>query len=533
MPIAIPADNVVGCYKLHRRLGGGAFGEVWVGSHCLLGGYYAVKVVPANGLGAIEREGVGRYKNLANGHPGLVPINDFGEVEGLCYYYGMPLADDVKGPAPLRDPNQYEPLTLERYWKLHKPLPLDTVLTVGRHLLRALQDLHDAALVHRDVKLGNVVRMDGVWKLTDVSLLIRRDEITTNSGTPWFVPPEGNKDRRADLFALGKILFLLATDLPRSDFEDFMQERQTIPGTDDRRASLQKIIKCACQDDPNKRYQTAAEMRQAFDPLIKPVSITVVLDEDICSFTAERRREFIEKLRRQGYNVSGDPRFEPGSVRVTLQLMPDEAERLAAAVRAGEFAEFHAVAVEMAEPAFPHLPTATRGRMATTHASRSMMEQGSSVLEPRTHAASDIYRSVIHDSRLEKSPREVPTHMTAAVQNESIKIERHGDIAVITPSSEVERMPENMMEQAAQLVLATLRSDPPAGLVFDLSQVDYVGSVFLSFLLRCHKRIKEKGCEVVLAGASPRARELLHMTALDALWALYDSRAQALAALGD
>jgi anti-anti-sigma factor len=123
--------------------------------------------------------------------------------------------------------------------------------------------------------------------------------------------------------------------------------------------------------------------------------------------------------------------------------------------------------------------------------------------------------------------------MTVPSQNQSIKIERHGDIAVITPSSEVERMPENMMEQAAQLVLAPLRSDPPAGLVFDLSQVDYVGSVFLSFLLRCHKRVKEKGCEVVVAGASPRARELLHMTALDTLWALYDSRAQALAALGD
>jgi anti-anti-sigma factor len=116
-------------------------------------------------------------------------------------------------------------------------------------------------------------------------------------------------------------------------------------------------------------------------------------------------------------------------------------------------------------------------------------------------------------------------------QNQSIKIERHRDIALITPSPEVERMPENMMEQAAQLVLAPLRADPPAGLIFDLSQVDYVGSVFLSFLLRCHKRVKEHGSEVVVAGASPRARELLHMTALDTLWALYDTRAEALAAL--
>jgi anti-sigma B factor antagonist len=115
--------------------------------------------------------------------------------------------------------------------------------------------------------------------------------------------------------------------------------------------------------------------------------------------------------------------------------------------------------------------------------------------------------------------------------SQSFHIERHGDIAIITPSPEVERMPENLMEQAALMVLVPLRSDPPAGLIFDLSRVDYVGSVFLSFLLRCHKRVKEHGSEVVVAGASPRARELLHMTALDTLWALYDSRTEALSAL--
>jgi anti-anti-sigma factor len=117
------------------------------------------------------------------------------------------------------------------------------------------------------------------------------------------------------------------------------------------------------------------------------------------------------------------------------------------------------------------------------------------------------------------------------MHNQSIRIERHGDIAIITPSPEVEKMPEPLMEQAASLVLAPLKSDPPTGLIFDLSQVDYVGSVFLSFLLRCHKRVKEHGSEVVVAGASTRARDLLHMTALDTLWALYDTRSEAIAAL--
>ena len=92
-------------------------------------------------------------------------------------------------------------------------------------------------------------------------------------------------------------------------------------------------------------------------------------------------------------------------------------------------------------------------------------------------------------------------------------------------------MPENLMEQAAQMVLAPLRADPPAGLIFDLSQ----------------RRLRRLGVPVVPAalpqarqGARQRggrgrrlqpARELLHMTALDTLWALYADRAEAIAAL--
>jgi len=117
-------------------------------------------------------------------------------------------------------------------------------------------------------------------------------------------------------------------------------------------------------------------------------------------------------------------------------------------------------------------------------------------------------------------------------QSQSFRVERHGDIAVIIPSPEVESMHEALIQQAAQMVLAPLREDAPAGLVIDLSQVSYFGSVFISFLLRCHMLVKKHGSEVVLAGTSERIRELLHLTALDTLWAIYDTRAEALEALG-
>ena len=121
---------------------------------------------------------------------------------------------------------------------------------------------------------------------------------------------------------------------------------------------------------------------------------------------------------------------------------------------------------------------------------------------------------------------------TRTVGGESFQVERRGDIAVVTPSPAIEQMPENLVEQAAQMVLAPLREEPPNGLIVDLCQVNYFGSVFISFLLRCHMLVKKHGSEVVLTGASERIRELLHLTALDTLWAIYSSRAEALEALG-
>jgi anti-sigma B factor antagonist len=115
--------------------------------------------------------------------------------------------------------------------------------------------------------------------------------------------------------------------------------------------------------------------------------------------------------------------------------------------------------------------------------------------------------------------------------DQSFRIERHGEIAVVIPSPKVEEMHEGLIDQAAKMVVNTLREDPPAGIVVDLSQVNYVGSVFVSFLLRCYMFSKKAGSEIVLAGASEPARELLHLLDLETLWAIYDSRKEAIEAL--
>ena len=76
-----------------------------------------------------------------------------------------------------------------------------------------------------------------------------------------------------------------------------------------------------------------------------------------------------------------------------------------------------------------------------------------------------------------------------------------------------------------------LRDQEVPMIVFDLSDVSYFGSVFLALLLRCHKFVRPRGGELVLCGASKMAIELLRVTALDTLWAIYDTREEALDAV--
>lgn len=117
-------------------------------------------------------------------------------------------------------------------------------------------------------------------------------------------------------------------------------------------------------------------------------------------------------------------------------------------------------------------------------------------------------------------------------QQDDFELEWHGDAVVVVPASNVENMSWDVVENAADLVLAPLARQKVPLVVIDLSRVSYFGSVFLALLLRCHKLVRQKGGELVLCGASELARELLQITNLDTLWAIYDSRDEALEAVG-
>jgi anti-sigma B factor antagonist len=124
---------------------------------------------------------------------------------------------------------------------------------------------------------------------------------------------------------------------------------------------------------------------------------------------------------------------------------------------------------------------------------------------------------------------------TASVDspNDFFQITQTGDCLIVVPHPEAENLASNILELAAEMVLAPLRDQPSGNVIFDLSQIKFFGSEFISFLLRCHLIVKKRGCELSLCGVGERIRELLRQTALDTLWAIYDSRQEALDALMD
>jgi anti-sigma B factor antagonist len=116
-------------------------------------------------------------------------------------------------------------------------------------------------------------------------------------------------------------------------------------------------------------------------------------------------------------------------------------------------------------------------------------------------------------------------------RDEVFTIERHGDLTIITMTRSLEAIEFGLEEQVADMVLKPLRGQENPLIVFDLSQVDNFGSMFLALLIRCWKLAMSQGGTMALSGVTDRTRELLRVTALDMVWPMYDSKREAMEAL--
>jgi hypothetical protein len=204
--------SVLGPYTIEREIGAGGMGRVFLARDNRLGRAVALKAVsPARARGDTERERLRREAQAAAAlaHPGICTIYALEELDGELYI----AAEYVDGQT-LR-----EEIAAGR-----RPSPRQ-LLADARALASALGSAHAKGLTHRDIKPENVMRrVDGQLKILDFGLarLPQAGEVAPRLtqtgalvGTPAYMAPEQLNgevvDARADVFALGVLLYELAT----------------------------------------------------------------------------------------------------------------------------------------------------------------------------------------------------------------------------------------------------------------------------------------------------------------------------------
>jgi eukaryotic-like serine/threonine-protein kinase len=220
-----------GRYRLVERIASGGMGEVWRGVDEILGRPVAVKLLSAAHAG--DEQFRARFRAEARyaaslSHPGIARVFDYGETQFA-----------LGGTTPLQPPGNPrglggaylvmelvngEPLSaiLERVGRLAPEVTLDIVGQAAR----ALEAAHEAGIVHRDIKPGNLLIMaDGTTKITDFGIAKAREAQTAQltatgivMGTALYVSPEqatgSTVTGASDIYSLGVVAYECLTGQP-------------------------------------------------------------------------------------------------------------------------------------------------------------------------------------------------------------------------------------------------------------------------------------------------------------------------------
>ncbi len=253
-------------HQLVRRIGKGAYGEVWLARN-VLGTYRGVKIIRRATFEDDrpfdrEFEGIQRFEPISRSHPGFVAILHVGRNDAArCFYYVMEVADDADHQQQI-NPETYVPRTLSEEVKKRGRLPVAECIQIAASLSAALAHLHRQGLIHRDIKPANIIYVDGTPRLADVGLVTHAREQASCVGTFGFMPNEGPGTARADIYALGMVLYHIAVGEKVSQFPRL--PTLVVDGPDwTSFTRLNTIILKACATDPRDRYQTANELHVA------------------------------------------------------------------------------------------------------------------------------------------------------------------------------------------------------------------------------------------------------------------------------
>ncbi len=257
-------------YRLERELGAGGMATVFLARDLKHERDVAIKVLRADVAAAV---GVDRFlseiRTTGNlKHPHILPLFDSGLADAVPFYV-MPFIDGESLRARLRQVGR---------------LPIGEVVRILHQLADALSHAHAKGVIHRDIKVDNVLVSDRHVFLADFGVaraLVAPDGETVAGtmtgtgmmvGTPGYMAPEqivaGPVDHRTDIYAFGALAYELLTGSP--PFAGTPQEvvaaqltrspepiaRQR-PDTPPPLASL--VMRCL-QKDPGDRWQRTDDL---------------------------------------------------------------------------------------------------------------------------------------------------------------------------------------------------------------------------------------------------------------------------------
>lgn len=177
--------------------------------------------------------------------------------------------------------------TLDDLVRQQGPLSASEATLIGLHLCRAVAAVHEAGLLHGDIKAHNVMREDGGRIVlmdfgTGKDLQAPVRATSDFAGTPLYLAPEvfagQPRTKSSDIYSLGILLFYLASatypvtgdtrsDVDRRHFSGDARRRRLRDVRPDLPADFVSVVERAIAEDPAHRYRTAGELEAALDSI--------------------------------------------------------------------------------------------------------------------------------------------------------------------------------------------------------------------------------------------------------------------------